>query len=118
MQAVINRAGRWAIPILALLGLLLFTPFGGIVNLLLGGGAVLGAGWLVLTAVLGLFDFKNYGYLPHWREIGFRIAGAVGLLLFGVVLHLVLPEPPRSLVKDRDCETFVGRSGPAAQCLD
>ncbi len=85
---------------------LFFTPLGGIVNLILGGGAVLGAIALLAQVAFGLFSFRDYGDLLFWREMGLKLVGAMALFVVFAALQAVLPPPP--LGSDRCIE--VGKS--------
>ena len=91
-----QKLGTWLLPVIGVLALLLFTPIGGIVNFIGSGVATLGAFALAGWAVLDLFSFRDYGDAHHWKVIGLKIAGMVGLVLFAAALGAVLPPPPSS----------------------
>ena len=67
--------------------LLYFTPLGGIVKVLVGGGALIGAVILVFNA---LFDSGGL------REAGIKFAWALGLVALAIIVSIALPSPPFS----------------------
>jgi ABC-type uncharacterized transport system permease subunit len=88
---------------------LLFTPVGGIVNLFVSGGALIGAVILFFSALFELLSFRDWNYGPYWRGIGLKLAGTVGLLLLAFICMSILPKPPISGSNDFCIET---RSNP------
>jgi hypothetical protein len=108
----VQKWGNWILPVVGVLALLLFTPIGGIINFIFIGAAMLGALALAGWAALDLLSFRDYNYLPHWKGIGLKIAGVVGLLLFAITLKAVLPSPPASLLTNHDDYCVETRSNP------
>ncbi len=112
---MVSKASSWAFPIVAILGLLLFKLSGGIANVLLMVGALLGVHFLASSAVVDLFDFWKYGKRPHWRNIGLKVAGATALLLVALVLPIIRPEPPGD--PGRYCRTYLEGSHLVTGCI-
>lgn len=71
-----------------ILGILFFTPIGGIVKVLVGGVALIGAAVLMFNAI---FDSDGL------KDTGIKLSFAVALLGVAIVVSIVLPSLPSSL---------------------
>ena len=69
------------------MGLLFFTPIGGIVQTIIGGGSIIGAAILIFNAV---FDSDSL------KDFGIKLGGAVALLALALLVSVALPSLPRS----------------------
>jgi hypothetical protein len=87
-----NSLNKWVtVGVWILVGafLLLFTPVGGVVNLVVGGLCGIGGVILILKAP---FDWYDDGLRKAGTSLGFGLA----LLFICLLLQMILPRPPIS----------------------